>query len=115
MGPQSAAPPTRSRVANLDELKPDIPKVFEVEGEEVMVVRSGERVYAIANLCSHAEAYLDMGIFHADSLEIECPLHVGRFDVRTGAATVAPCVVPVRAYDVVVDGSEVLLAPMDAY
>ncbi|QSR24164.1 hypothetical protein CFH99_00815 [Nocardioides aromaticivorans] len=114
MNRHSAGQSTPVRVATLDQLKPGVPTAFDVDGDEVMVVRDGDSVYAISNLCSHAEAYLDMGVFHAESLEIECPLHVGRFDVRTGAPTALPCVLPVRAYDVVVDGTEILVAPKEA-
>ena len=33
-----------------------------------------------------------------DRNEIECPLHAGRFDIKTGAATAPPCVDPIKTY-----------------
>jgi len=45
-------------------------------------------VYATANLCTHGNARLCDGFL--EDGEIECPLHQGRFDVRTGKALCAP-------------------------
>lgn len=45
-----------------------------------------------------------------ESHEIECPMHQGRFDVRTGALTCAPAVVPIRVYPLKVEGGEVFIA-----
>ena len=39
--------------------------------------------------------------------EIECPFHQGRFDVRTGEATLAPCAEPIRSYPVKVEAGRV--------
>jgi nitrite reductase/ring-hydroxylating ferredoxin subunit len=41
---------------------------------------------------------------------IECPLHQGLFDVRTGEAMGPPCVEPVRTFAVRRDGEELLVS-----
>lgn len=97
------------RVASLGEIPMDEPTPFTVEGEEILVVRRADGIYAINNICTHAEAYLDMGDYHADTCEIECPLHVGRFDLRTGAATAAPCFIPVKSYEIYIVGDDVMV------
>ena len=48
---------------------------------------------------------LDQG--ELDGEEIECPRHGARFDVTTGRATCMPAVVPVKTYQVRVEGGEV--------
>ncbi|ODQ84205.1 hypothetical protein BHQ17_27930 [Mycolicibacterium holsaticum] len=98
------------KVADYADLVDEEPAGIEVAGEDVMVVRIGDAIYALGNVCSHAEAWLDSGELHVDTLEIECPLHEGKFDLRSGQATALPCVEPVKKYDVVVDGTEVLIA-----
>ena len=82
----------------------------DVGEEEVLVVRLGDAVYAVRNLCSHAEGWLDMGRLHRESCEVECPLHEGRFDLRTGAPTHEPCTEPIPSYPVRVEGGNVLVA-----
>lgn len=44
--------------------------------------------------CTHGAANLCDGYF--DGRNIECPLHQGLFDARTGAARAAPARVPLR-------------------
>jgi NAD(P)H-dependent nitrite reductase small subunit len=62
--------------------------VFNIDGE----------FYAIDDVCTHAFASLSEGFVEGDV--IECPLHSGRFDIKTGKAVGAPCEVDVRAYPV---------------
>jgi nitrite reductase/ring-hydroxylating ferredoxin subunit len=40
---------------------------------------------------------------------IECPLHQGKFDVKTGAALCAPVTAPVRTYKVQVENGAVMV------
>lgn len=55
----------------------------------VLLARVEGVVYAVADRCTHGKASLSHG--HLDGWEIECPLHQGRFDIRTGEATAPPC------------------------
>ncbi len=54
--------------------------------------------YATSDVCTHGQAFLSDG--YLDGHLIECPLHQGLFDVRTGAAVGAPCTVAVRSFPV---------------
>jgi nitrite reductase/ring-hydroxylating ferredoxin subunit len=83
-------------------------------GEDILLVRTGGRLYAISNLCSHAGAWLELGQLLPASCEVECPVHEGRFDLRTGAPTRGPADEAVRAYAVRVDGDDVLVGPAAA-
>jgi len=44
----------------------------------------GGEIRATGNICAHGHAYLTDGWLTGEGL-IECPLHAGCFDVRTGA------------------------------
>ena len=57
-------------------------------GQEVALYRIGDAVFATHGVCTHALAFLKDG--HFENGEIECPLHQGRFDVRSGRALCAP-------------------------
>ena len=63
--------------------------------------------HATENVCTHAFAMLTDGWL--DGYEIECPLHAGRFDVRTGKAMCPPVDAPVRVYPVRIEGDAVMV------
>jgi naphthalene 1,2-dioxygenase ferredoxin component len=55
-------------------------------------------VYATGNVCTHGQALLSNGLLAGT--DIECPLHAGRFDVRTGEASGPPADCALAVYDV---------------
>jgi nitrite reductase/ring-hydroxylating ferredoxin subunit len=64
--------------------------------------------HATENVCTHAFAMLTDGWLEGDA--IECPLHAGRFDVRTGKGLCAPIEDDLATYPVRIDGSDVMVA-----
>jgi nitrite reductase/ring-hydroxylating ferredoxin subunit len=102
-----------ARVAALSELPDGGLLAVDVGADEVLLARLGDMVYAVGNICSHEHVWLDEGTLHRDSCEIECPMHEGRFDLRTGAATHWPCEEPVRSYEVRLEGEQILVAVRD--
>jgi 3-phenylpropionate/trans-cinnamate dioxygenase ferredoxin subunit len=54
----------------------------EVEGRDIFLVRCGEKVHALDNLCPHFGAPLKSG--RVVNGVIACPLHGARFDLATG-------------------------------
>ncbi|HEX2903320.1 MAG TPA: non-heme iron oxygenase ferredoxin subunit [Jatrophihabitans sp.] len=70
---------------------------------DVAVVRVGDEVFAIEDVCSHAEVPLSDG--EVSGCTIECELHGSRFDLRTGKPTGPPATLPVPVFETsVVDG-----------
>ena len=57
---------------------------------EILLAQVQGRYYAISNVCSHADALMHQGDLHAATWEVQCPLHQGRFDLRTGHPTAWP-------------------------
>jgi 3-phenylpropionate/trans-cinnamate dioxygenase ferredoxin subunit len=80
----------------------------EVNGEPVAVVKTGGDVYAIRDVCSHAEVPLSEGEVYDHT--IECWLHGSCFDLRTGKPTGPPATKPVPVYPVKIEGGDVLVA-----
>ena len=76
-----------------------------VAGRDIAIYKIDGELFATDDCCTHAYARLSEGWLDRD--EIECPLHAGRFDIRTGAATAPPCVDPVKTYPVRVAGDEI--------
>lgn len=93
--------------AAFDEVPQDDVVGVEVQGLDIALYGVEGEVFATDNLCTHGQARLCDGFL--DGHEIECPLHQGKFDVRTGAPTCAPITVAVRSYPVKVEGGRVFL------
>ena len=98
-------------VATLDELPEGTAKQVVVKGDLVGLYRAGAEVWAIHDICTHEEAYLTEGEFDTDDLEVECPLHGSRFDLRSGNVRILPATRPVATYEVKIDGDLVLVGP----
>lgn len=79
----------------------------EVGDEELAIVQSGGRFYAIADECSHASIPLSEG--DVGDGEIECYLHGSRFDLATGRALGLPATEPVAVYRCHLSGDDVLV------
>lgn len=75
-------------IGALDALRDHDVAAVTVAGQEIAVFREGAEAFATAMRCTHGQARLCEG-FYLDG-EIECPLHQGRFDVRTGRALCEP-------------------------
>ena len=79
-----------------------------IDGIPVAVVRSSGEVYAIHDVCSHANVALSEG--EIEDQTIECWLHGSRFDLVTGRPTGLPATQPVPVYPVKIDGDDVLVS-----
>ena len=79
--------------------------LFEIDGQPIALFRIARDWYAIADVCTHDDGPLGQGT--VEGLELECPRHGGRFDLRTGKATRLPAVMDIAAYPVRVVGDEV--------
>ena len=89
----------------LSELNENKAIKVDLDGTDICVVRQGNEVFAIADLCSHAEASLSEG--DVTTGRIECWLHGAEFDLRTGEAVTPPASAPVETYPVSIEGDTV--------
>jgi 3-phenylpropionate/trans-cinnamate dioxygenase ferredoxin subunit len=93
----------------LSDFEPDKPESCDIDGTPVAVVRtSSGKVYAIHDVCSHANVALSEGEVVDD--EIECWLHGSTFSLATGKPTCLPAVEPVPVYPVKIEGDELYVA-----
>ncbi len=81
---------------------------IDVDGQPVCVARSAGRLYALRDVCSHADVALSEG--DVEDGAVECWLHGSRFDLATGKPTGLPAVKPVPTYTVSTEGDDVLVA-----
>jgi naphthalene 1,2-dioxygenase system ferredoxin subunit len=76
-----------------------------VNGQEIALYAMDGALFATDDICTHAYAKLSDGWMEKG--EIECPLHAGRFDIKTGKATAPPCIDDIKTYPVRVEGDEI--------
>ena len=76
-----------------------------VSGREIALYEMDGELFATDDICTHAYAKLSDGWMEKG--EIECPLHAGRFEIKTGKATAPPCVDDIKTYPVRVEGDEI--------
>jgi apoptosis-inducing factor 3 len=79
-------------------LKDGAPLAGTVEGDAVVLVRTGGRLCAVSGECTHLGAPLETGAV-IDG-ELRCPWHHARFALETGEAVGAPAIEPLSCYSV---------------
>jgi 3-phenylpropionate/trans-cinnamate dioxygenase ferredoxin subunit len=80
-------------------------RVLQVGLREVVVCRTKDGVYAVDNMCTHADARLSEGRLRGNRLI--CPLHGAAFDVRDGRVLGAPATIPLATHPVRVAGERI--------
>jgi len=93
------------RVCSQAEIAPESVKAFEVGDKRLAVYNLEGQIYVTDDECTHASASLADG-FLEDGV-IECALHAGAFDVRTGEVKAPPCAFALRTYKVELRGDDV--------
>lgn len=92
-----------TRVLSAAEVPPGTKKAIEVAGRSILICHSNERLFAVSNICSHANEKLECGRMSRGW--IACPVHGARFELASGRAMNPPAVRPIATYEVrVVDG-----------
>ena len=97
-----------TRACALSELPEEGLLGVEVAGEPVAVARTSGEVFALRDVCSHAEVPLSEGEIYDHT--VECWLHGSCFDLRTGQPTGLPATEPVPVYPVKIESDDVYVA-----
>jgi 3-phenylpropionate/trans-cinnamate dioxygenase ferredoxin component len=97
-----------TRVCSVSEIPDDGAVAVEIDGTPVAVVRTGGEVFALHDVCSHAEVALSEGEVYDHTLE--CWMHGSCFDLRTGKPTNPPATQPVPTYRVEIRGDDVYVS-----
>ena len=81
---------------------------FDHAGRTYALYRSDDdKYFATDGLCTHEKVHLAGGLVY-DGI-IECPMHNGRFDYRTGQAKGAPVCINLKTYPVKVEAGAVMI------
>lgn len=86
-GPEEFVP-----IGRADDFKEGIMRKADAAGTAVLVLRRGQKCFAIANVCSHAGGPLDEGTLEGDT--VTCPWHGSKFCITDGRAINGPATFP---------------------
>jgi len=90
----------------------DEPAQVALGAHPVAVFRAEGEWFALHDLCSHGHARLSEGFVENGC--VECPLHQGLIDLRTGAPCSAPITESVRTYPIRVVNGRVEIGSTEA-
>jgi 3-phenylpropionate/trans-cinnamate dioxygenase ferredoxin subunit len=71
-----------TEVSKIDELKNGTMKAVNAAGREILLVRVGDKYYAVDNRCPHMKGDLSQG--KLEGTVVTCPLHGSQFDISNG-------------------------------
>ncbi len=90
--------PDLARGIALSDLSENTPFLGHAGGEQMILVRQGAEVFALAHQCTHYHGPLAEGLVAEGGLR--CPWHHACFDLRTGEALRAPAIDPLDIWEV---------------
>ncbi len=97
----------KAALARSNEISEGKVKVFAVGDIRIAVCRSGSKLYAVEDRCTHDDGPLGEGCL--DGHAIECPRHGARFDVRDGRVLRMPAAYPVRTFPATEEDGQVFV------
>ncbi len=95
------------RVASVSDLVDGELTPFTVQGKFLALLKRGDEIIAMADLCPHAHCFLSEGWLEGG--ELWCLCHDAKFDVRTGQPLNDVSRWPVEMYNVRVEGGDIFV------
>lgn len=92
-------------VAKTTDIPVDEAKRVIIGEQQIAIFNLDGEFYATDDVCTHAYASLSEGYIEDGC--VECPLHAGLFDIRTGKAQGVPVTEDIRTFPVRVEGEDI--------
>jgi len=97
-------------VAAIEDLAPNQLKGVAVGAVDICLIKDGDGGwYAVGDICPHLEYFISEG-GELHGMEVECPGHGSRFDIRSGEVTQGPADSGVPVYPVLVEDGKVYVS-----
>jgi nitrite reductase/ring-hydroxylating ferredoxin subunit len=82
-------------------------------GVDIFLYRTAERIFALANRCSHQGGPLHKGVVKPSGSNptVTCPIHGSVFRLEDGRAIRGPAVAPQAVYEARISGDRVEVRP----
>jgi nitrite reductase/ring-hydroxylating ferredoxin subunit len=91
---------TKWQALDIESVPEDKPTKAKAGAQTLLVVRRGEKIFALHDTCSHQGCSLSEGKLVDDGKRIECKCHGSRFELADGSVNRGPAVFPQPHYDV---------------
>ena len=100
-------------VVSLDAMPEGKAVRVEALGLTILLLRSGDTLFAVANRCTHQGAPLDHGVAkpHDPVPTVTCPAHGSVFSLVDGHVRRGPATKPIQAFETRVNAGSVELRP----
>ena len=82
-------------------------KRFDHAGKTYCIYNISDGFFATDGICTHEDVHLEDGLVMDD--EIECPMHMGTFNIKTGKVTQDPPCKDLKTYPVKVQENQVFI------
>tara|TARA_B100001094_G_C17396697_1_gene423802 strand:- start:158 stop:478 length:321 start_codon:yes stop_codon:yes gene_type:complete len=79
----------------------------EINGIDIAIYQAKGTFYATHDKCTHGDAFLSEGVVVGEV--IECPLHQGRFCIKTGKALSAPVSKAIQTFETKVENGSIFV------
>lgn len=93
------------KACEVSDVPPGAMHAVDVGETRLMIVNVEGTLYAVDRICTHEEADLSTGFLNGSV--VTCPLHLSRFDVKTGAVDNLPATVALATYKLKIEGTSV--------
>jgi 3-phenylpropionate/trans-cinnamate dioxygenase ferredoxin subunit len=93
------------KACNLADVPPGTMLSVDIGEVQMMIVNTDGALYAVSRICTHETADLSTGFLIGS--EVTCPLHLSRFDLKTGAVQNPPATIPLTSYKLKTEGEAV--------
>ena len=94
------------KVCKVSDIKEGEGKLVQANGKQIAVFKKDGKFFAIDNTCPHMGGSLCDG--DIDNEEVTCPLHMWKFNIKTGENTM-PGIGKIGSYKVEVQGSDLVI------
>ena len=101
----SSKPEKFTKVMAVGELRENTPTLADADGVPIVLVRRGERIFALTNTCPHLGGPLAEGKLVGDA--IQCPWHQSELALEDGSIVNGPTTFPARCFDVRVRAGQI--------
>ncbi len=94
-------------VQNTDGIEDEDVIRFDHEDKTFCIYKLGDGFYATDGICTHEAVHLEDGLVMDD--EIECPMHQGAFNIKSGKAISPPACDDLKTYPVKVEENKIYI------